>query len=416
MSKFKDSIATACANLSPKRELSCTPDLTAPALALVNTYNRIGGLLRVLADEVDIPLAAALAVWMVESGTWGFEQDRPLLRFEVHKFWQHWGAGHAETFRRHFQFGGDDGVTGRAWSNHKFRNNENSAWQTFHGNQYTEYNAFDFAMSLAGKELACLSASFGGPQILGSNHGRLGYDTAAKLFDAFKSSERWHVAGFFDYCASENILGLLARLDWHGFAAVYNGPGQADTYAELINDAYLLAKAVLQGGGKIQAAATTFDRESFDIFFSSLGVRHFKSHEFLFRGRYHSMVAHPAYGLNDFPPTALWPNIASLAQRLDMIRTEIGAPMILTSVYRTQAYNCAVGGALDSRHQRFMATDLMIKNNKSPVDWARQLRDIRKDKKFNACVGAHEESVHIDLRDHDADFSTNLEPTLPNPT
>ena len=64
-----------------------------------------------------------------------------------------------------------------------------------------------------------LRPSFGGPQILGENFGRIGYASAAALFDAFKQSERWHVCGFFDFCRSNALLAHIRDEDWVPFAA-----------------------------------------------------------------------------------------------------------------------------------------------------------------------------------------------------
>src|SRR6185295_16988974 len=105
----------------------------------------------------------------------------------------------------------------------------NGAWRVFHGgDQAGEYEVFEFARGLADAEPACLSASFGGPQILGENFGKLGYGNAAALFDAFKQSERWHVCGFFDFCQANELLGRIRREEWISFATGYNGGGQAE--------------------------------------------------------------------------------------------------------------------------------------------------------------------------------------------
>ena len=204
------------------------------------------GLLAVLAAQAGIAVEAALAVWSVESGPFDFLPGRPVLRFEAHKFWIYWGKDNAEAFDRHFQFGGRAGVAGSSWSNQKYSVHGEGHWEAFHGDQYTEYLAFDLAALLGGIEAACLASSFGGPQIMGFNHGHLGYENAAVLFRAFGGDERWQVCGFFDFCEAHGILEALRQQDWLKFAAVYNGPGQAAAYGKLIAGAHDVAVQLLQ--------------------------------------------------------------------------------------------------------------------------------------------------------------------------
>ncbi len=364
-------------------------------------HNRLGSLLAVLAQNAQVPIESALAIWLVESGPYGFQENRPVLRFEVHKFWQHWGSANVEVFDKYFQFGGNGGISGSSWSNHKFLDSLTSDWQPFHGDQEKEYRAFELACALADKEQACLSSSFGGPQILGSNHTKIGYDTAKEMFAAFAKSERLQVCGFFDFCQSHGLLEALRKCEWHGFAKVYNGPGQADVYAERINAAYQASSALLKG---LPEPIEIFDFEAFANFFQSLGVKNFKAHEFLFKGSLHSTRAHNAYGLNAMPPQELWQNIAALARVLDWVRDSVNAPVMLTSIYRNAEYNEAIGGSSGSRHMQFSAVDFKIKNGLSRQQWGGMLRNLRREGLFTGGVGLHDDAVHLDLRPENADF------------
>jgi hypothetical protein len=211
---------------------------------LAGTYNRIGGLLGTLGAEAHISPRAVVAVWQVESGGMDFVADHPILRFENHKFFDHWGQHHADRFDRHFQFGGRNGIPGKPWTQQKWRPEPTGDWRVFHGNQAKEYEVFDFARGIADDEAACLSSSFGGPQILGQNFGQLGYADAAALFQAFKQSERWHVCGFFDFCSSNGLLGHIQAEHWVPFAAGYNGGGQADSYGANIKAAFDAAAGI----------------------------------------------------------------------------------------------------------------------------------------------------------------------------
>jgi N-acetylmuramidase len=244
MGFFKDDPALADAPLAPAKRFTRLPGAGTLPGRLARIHNRIGGLMQAFAQGAGIPVAASLAVWAVESGGLAFIPDRPVLRFEIHKFWIHWGEAHADVFDAHFQFGGRGGIEGKPWLKHRFRMAAVDDWAGFHGDQDAEYRVFAFAAALGGREAACLSASFGGPQILGSNFGIIGYQSAAALFDAFAQAERWQVCGFFDYCRHHGLIGAITSQDWLAFARAYNGDGQAADYARLTGDAHQAALAL----------------------------------------------------------------------------------------------------------------------------------------------------------------------------
>jgi N-acetylmuramidase len=245
MSFFKDNPDLAQAACAPDRLLACDADAGRSLQRVVLHHNRIGGVLAAAAQGMDLHAADLLAVWAVESGPFGFTPGQPVLRFENHKFFQHWGVAHTDAFDAHFQFGGRGSVEGKPWTGHRFRAALDGEWQSFHGTQAGEYGVFDFARSQFDAEAACLSASFGGPQILGSNHQLLGYPTAQALFTAFGRDENAQVCGFLDYCKAHDLISALAARDWQRFAAGYNGPGQAEDYARLIAEAHGVARTAL---------------------------------------------------------------------------------------------------------------------------------------------------------------------------
>lgn len=208
-------------------------------------WNRIGGLLQALSARAAIDPAAALAVWVAECEGLPYRRGKPVLRFEAHVFFNQWGKDHAAEFDRHFQFGGRNAIEGARWQQHKFRAHAPDEWRRFHGEQAAEYEALKLAIRLAGRELALRSASIGGPQIMGFNHSAVGYGSAIEMFGSFARSERWQVFAFFDFCAAKDILDNLGHRDWMQFATVYNGPGNAETYAGKIAEAYRQASQLL---------------------------------------------------------------------------------------------------------------------------------------------------------------------------
>lgn len=232
---FKDDPALAGATVPPAHPYA-TP-LPGGALgALAKSYNRTGGLIDLLAQITQIDPVAVLSVWYVESGGAAFTPGRPIIRFEVHKFYAFWGQQNRAAFDAHFQFGGHAGVAGKAYQNHKFRSDPAKPWISFHGTQPGEYQVFDFAAGLGNLEQASLSTSFGGPQIMGSNHSHCGYATATALRAAFAAEERCQVLGFFDFCQSNALLGDIRQKAWNAFGSAYNGNGPV--YGPRLADAF----------------------------------------------------------------------------------------------------------------------------------------------------------------------------------
>jgi hypothetical protein len=217
----------------------------APVTAVAKMWNRIGGLLSKAGRIAGLDPPAMLAVWIVECGGLPFTRGKPVLRFEPHVFFARWGCRNEDLFDAHFRFGGRNGTEGAKWQNHIARFSEGEDWQRFHGEQSAEYGAFRLAARLAGNETACQCASFGGPQIMGFNHAVVGYGTAHDMVRAFGRSERWQVLAFFDFCAAKDILAALRAQDWRAFATVYNGPGNAYSYAGKIAAAHDEACALL---------------------------------------------------------------------------------------------------------------------------------------------------------------------------
>lgn len=238
MAFFKDKPSLINASLAPsKRYLPPFPPDNKVLVALAKTYNRLGGLIDLLASQNGLDPIAVLAVWYVESSGRSFTVGKPIIRFENHIFFDYWGHDHAAQFDRHFQFAGRAGITGKRRSlNHKFRKSGSGAFAEFHGSQEKEYEVLEFAASIANREEACFSISMGGPQIMGFNRHYCGYPSAADMFDNFALDERWHVLGFFDFVQSKSLIDELANLAWDNFSIGYNG--KIDPYSALLQQAF----------------------------------------------------------------------------------------------------------------------------------------------------------------------------------
>jgi hypothetical protein len=261
---FKDLPHLASAPLAPSQPAAAGVARTDLARALADTYGRLGGLMALVGLETGIPLAAALAVWYVESAGRRHPVGRAIIRFENHLFFDRWGSAHPDVYDRHFQHGGRAGVPDERWKNHRWREDPSQPFATFHGSQDAEYRVLAFATRLSSEDTALQCISIGGSQILVSNYAMIGYDGARAMYDAFQADERAHVLGFLDFCNYRyghgarrgELLRDLAALRWEDFARGYNGGGQVALYAGHLRNAHAEAVRVLPAAPAPAAAPT----------------------------------------------------------------------------------------------------------------------------------------------------------------
>lgn len=191
---------------------------------IVTLYNSYGGMLGGLADSYKLSLPAVIGTFIVESGGAGYgPTGKVLIRFENHIFYNYWGFRNTTKFWKHFSFD-----QSKRWLGHTFNG------QAFHGNQVMEHTVLDFAYTLEPYAAMC-SISMGGPQIMGFNHKAAGYATPQLMYKDFQAGMDRQIMGFFRFIAANAArVGALQRADWLTFATLYNGSGQAKTYAGLI--------------------------------------------------------------------------------------------------------------------------------------------------------------------------------------
>ena len=109
----------------------------------------------------------------------------------------------------------------------------------FHGDQVLERVALNLAAQI-GRRAAVEAASYGAGQIMGFNYATCGYDSAEAMVAAFSANEETQIRATFEYFRNRkddkgrSCLDCLQDGDLVGFAALYNGPGQAEYYAGLI--------------------------------------------------------------------------------------------------------------------------------------------------------------------------------------
>lgn len=186
-----------------------------------------------------IDINAAIAVFAVESGGQGIDTKyrRPIIRFEVHKFYELYGRNDPGAFNEYFEFS----RTGKRWTEHAYRLRTTDNWIKLHtGEQQLEWEALYRAMQLSNESFspAIQSASWGAPQLMGYHYKRLGYESAHEMMkDAFRIDAQ--VAMFIRFVLTDvRLSDALATHDWFTFARVYNGSGQVPQYAEWIKSAY----------------------------------------------------------------------------------------------------------------------------------------------------------------------------------
>jgi hypothetical protein len=173
------------------------------------------------------------AVLQVESNGKAFGiTGQPITRFEVHIFWSRWGRDNADQFNQHFQFDRED----KSWTDHRWRPDPQGAWQSLHGSQERELEVLEFARSLTDSG-ALLSASYGAGQVMGFNHGLLGFQNPQEMHEAFVGTMKAQLDGMFSYFENTSALAAPKRGDYVGLAAAYSGGGQADHYSGLIQNA-----------------------------------------------------------------------------------------------------------------------------------------------------------------------------------
>ena len=84
-------------------------------------------------------------------------------------------------------------------------------------------------------------------------------------------------------------------------------------------------------------------------------------------------------GLPNQPPESYWANLKRLVDTLlDPLRNDLGAPVRVTSGYRSPQVNAAIGGSRTSRHMLGLAADIKVKGMESTT-LAERIEQLRQD-------------------------------------
>lgn len=99
-------------------------------------------------------------------------------------------------------------------------------------------------------------------------------------------------------------------------------------------------------------------------------------------------------------PDSLLRNVRRQAQNLQVLRDELGAAVIITSGYRTEAHNAGIGGATNSQHVTAKAADFTVRGVAQPEVYCTILRLIQEGRMEDGGLGYYgpDGHIHYDVR------------------
>jgi hypothetical protein len=184
--------------------------------SLCTLWNNYGAAIYQQAQDCQLPVETALAVFCVESKiAYNPATGLVIIRFEPAVFKRQ--AGQSVSYSR----GG-----------------QQHEWQNLA--QAYEVDA----------EAALLSTSYGLPQLMGFNWQVTPHPSVAAMVLAFQDSCVEQVAGFFGFVENNGLVQYIANADWRGFTKRYNGPGNVDDYSGKLISALKVVNALQKSGAK----------------------------------------------------------------------------------------------------------------------------------------------------------------------
>lgn len=117
--------------------------------------------------------------------------------------------------------------------------------------------------------------------------------------------------------------------------------------------------------------------------------KHFELEEFL--------VSESAtrLGIDNRPGPGIHLRLERLAETMDEVRDLLGHPVIITSGYRSEALNRAVGGVKTSDHIKGLAADFICPRHGPPAVVARRIQD--SGIQFRQLINEFNKWVHISI-------------------
>jgi hypothetical protein len=184
-----------------------------------NLWNRYGAAIYRQAQAYRLPVATALAVFRVESGTaYDPRTGLVIIRFEP------------QIFRRQT---GQRVAYSRGGQPHEWRNLA---------------RAYDL-----NPEAALLSTSYGLPQLMGFNWQVTRHPSVQAMVLAFQDSCQEQVAGFFAFVEQNGLGRYIRKADWRNFTRRYNGPGNVAGYSHRLRRALAAVSSLQENGARLVA-------------------------------------------------------------------------------------------------------------------------------------------------------------------
>jgi len=182
-----------------------------------------GGILLALTDGPDTPLvnadfvasgarlgvqaAAIKAFWKTEANGAGFQDDRPKILPEPHRFSKNTGHSFDKSYPQ---------ISYPRWG-----------MRPYPATQDARYNQLLLMVRLS-IDAGFASCSYGAPQIMGENYEACGYDTPFAFAEAMSRDEPTQLRAFESFVTKAGILPWLRKVDrteasWDPVAMRYNG-------------------------------------------------------------------------------------------------------------------------------------------------------------------------------------------------
>ena len=105
-------------------------------------------------------------------------------------------------------------------------------------------------------------------------------------------------------------------------------------------------------------------------------------------------------GIDNTPDAEVTANLQVLAQGLERARTALGAPIVISSGYRSAKVNAAIGGAVGSFHQKGLAADFKVPGM-SVLDACKKLEAAKDHIRYDKLIYEFGAWVHLQFADVD---------------
>jgi len=116
------------------------------------------------------------------------------------------------------------------------------------------------------------------------------------------------------------------------------------------------------------------------------------------------------HGIPNDPPASIVEELKRTAQLLEQVRTQLNAPIIVTSGYRSSAVNKLIGGKPTSKHVQGLAADFKCPSFGTPMQICEAL--MQSDIQFDRVILEFGAWVHIQVGSERKVFTINCQGTF----